>query len=399
MVKNCLKVGDNMIKVLQVIPCLSLGGTEAYVMEHYRSFSNNVSCDFAVFSLQDSSYVEEIHRDGRKIYLIGQPSLKAALKFCRNLKRAIKDNGGYDVMHCHANEGNALPLICGIISGVRKRIAHSHAICNKPDSLLGKLAHCFRRTVIKLFATDFIACSGAAGESLFGKKLFSNKGKILKNGINVQKFMAHDAEDVNRLRKEFQIGEDTDIVVGNISRFDSNKNHVFALDVFNELLKYYPNALFLLGGTDGGELRNIETKIHTMGLENKVRLIGRRQDVPACLKLVDIYLFPSKQEGLGIAVLEAQAAGCMCVTSTDVPAEVDVGIGRVVQLPLENDAVYWAQKITEAVASKKTVTATEIMEAFFKSGYEITVSARKLEELYAEGKWRKDVRTYCEQEQ
>lgn len=375
-----------MSKVLQVIPCLSLGGTEAYIMGHYRRFSENVSCDFAVFSLQDSPYAEEILQNGGKVYVVGQPSVKSVFEFCKNFKKVIKDNGGYDVMHCHANEGNAFPLLCGKLFGIRKRITHSHAINNIPAHFAGKVVCLFRKVIIRLFATDFFACSSAAGESLYGEKFFQRKGKILKNGIDVSKFLEQPQEDVDRLREEFQIGEDADVVLGNISRFDENKNQAFALEVFNELLNYHPNALLILGGTDGGELSKIKEKIQAMGLENKVRLIGKRQDVATCLKLIDLYLFPSKQEGLPLAVLEAQAAGSICVTATSIPVAVDIGIDRVVRLSLKNDAVYWAQKIAEAVASKKTVTATEIMEAFFKSGYEITVSARKLEELYAEGK-------------
>ena len=391
MQQNTVEVCENlygswgkMKKVLQVLPCLSLGGTEAYVMEHYRKFSDNVRCDFAVFSAYDSPYVKEIDSAGGKIFVLGQPSVKSFLRFCQNFRKAIKNHGKYDVIHCHADEGSAFPLLCGMLLGIPKRIAHSHSVNNKPIKTTAKAVQLIRKSIIRICATDFFACSSIAGESLFGENFFRKKGKICKNGIDVYKFLKQEQENINRLYEEFQIKATAGPIVGNISRFDNNKNISFALDVFNEFLKYYPNGIFLLGGTDGGQLQNIQKKIADMNLQEKVYMIGKRQDVPTCLKLIDIYLFPSKQEGLGIAMLEAQAAGCFCVASTNVPAEIDVGIGQVIQLSLEKKESEWAKSIVQSFEHKKQVATEEIIKAFSETEYQIVQSAERLERLYEE---------------
>lgn len=371
-----------MKKVLQVLSCLVFGGTEAYVMEHYRKLPQDIHCDFAVFLPVDGPYVEEIKRNGGRVFVIGTPSVRSCFRFYKNIKRLMEENGPYDLMHCHVNEGNAIPLLCGAALGIRKRIAHSHAINNCPTGFAAKAVYYLRKSMIRLFATDYYACSSMAGESLFGKRFFERKGEICKNGIDVKKFIEVSREETEQLRKAFQIRENAELVVGNISRFDRNKNQSFALDVFRELLKRYPHAVLLLGGNDGGELENIKQKIAHMGIENRVRLIGVRQDVPACLKLIDVYLFPSKQEGLGIAALEAQAAGCLCVTSTAVPAQTNMGVGNNLRISLEEHESVWANRIIQAVDERKTVTPERIVMAFCEKGYEITRSADRLVELY-----------------
>ena len=138
------------------------------------------------------------------------------------------------------------------------------------------------------------------------------------------------------------------MVIGNISRFEEKKNSLFTINVFSKILDFIPEAVLIMGGSDGGLLEECKSQVEKLGIEKSVRFIGKRTDVPACLKLFDIYLFPSLFEGLGIVLLEAQASGCFCVASDGVSPEVDRGLNSVHFISLKKNETDWAKEIIES---------------------------------------------------
>jgi len=100
------------------------------------------------------------------------------------------------------------------------------------------------------------------------------------------------------------------------------------------------------------------------------------------LHVIDVYVFPSKREGLGIAVLEAQAAGTPVLASSAVPIEVDVGLGLVQFLDLGEDAHTWAQAIAESTRWM-SISEEHVREAFERSGYSVADTVCRLEAIYS----------------
>lgn len=205
---------------------------------------------------------------------------------------------------------------------------------------------------------------------------------MVHNGIDVSKFQGASEEEQSKLKREFSIQEEHGPVIGNITRFEDKKNQSFALEVFRRIVDRYPDAVLLLGGPDGGKLELTKQRAAKLGLADRVRFIGERNDIPACLKLIDIYLFPSLYEGLPIALLEAQAAGCFCVSSTNVSKEVDMEIGQTAFCDLENGPEQWAEVIINRAVGKSRPTTERIQTAFKQKGYDIRWSAGKLIKLY-----------------
>lgn len=363
---------DTKKRVLQVIPCLELGGTEAFVMNNYRQVdTEKMQFDFFVFSEKNYPYLEEINNRGGKVFYGTQPSLKNAVRFYKAFKKAVKVGGPYTAVHCHANISNALPILCAALCNIKIRIAHSHAVANKPKNIAKKLIFSIRKWAITTFSTKLLACSKEAGVSLFGSKSFSLKGSVCNNGIDVERFTKINEEKLSVLREEFAISKTDGPIFGNISRFDKNKNQSFIVEVFAELLKEYPNALLLLGGNDGGMLGQIKTKVKDLKIEERVRFIGKRSDVADCLQLIDVYIFPSLQEGLGIALLEAEAAGCLCFVSDTVPKESDMGLGTMSYCSLQNGCENWAKDIICKFENFQPPNADTIISCFKSNGYDI----------------------------
>ena len=374
-----------MKMILHVISCLELGGTETFIMNNYQALNREkIQFDFLVLNEKKHPYSDQIETLGGEIYFAIQPSAKNLIKFYKKFKSVVANDKEYYAVHCHLNSMNAFPLLCAYVCGIRKRISHSHAVNISPKSLLKKILYTVRKWVIRVCGNEFLACSKIAGETLYGKHFFNLRGKIINNGIKVENFTKRNSGNIGEIKEKFGILPENDLVLGNITRFDAIKNQKFILDVFSCILKKNADAVLLLGGIDGGSLEEIEKLIQEYGIGKNVRLIGARSDVSECLKVLDVYLFPSLFEGLGIALLEAQAAGCNCFASTNVPKETDMGLGSVEYIDLDKGADFWAERIILKQAQFKPKCESEIKEGFRKKKYTVDTSITDLLEVYGE---------------
>ena len=163
---------------------------------------------------------------------------------------------------------------------------------------------------------------------------------------------------------------------------------MFILDVFYEILKKEPTAILLLGGVDAGQLSECVAKTKEMKIEKHVRFIGIRSDVADVLKAIDVYLFPSLYEGLGIVLLEAQASGCYCVASTACPTDSDIGLGLIDYIPLAKTAQEWTKialkQYQESIV--RYISDDDVRCAFAKKEYSIEQLAKKMTNIYTEEK-------------
>lgn len=109
-----------MKRILHILPSLELGGTEAFIMNHYRAIDRSkYQFDFLVFAEKQWPYLQEIEALGGRIFYACQPSLLSVLKFYQYLKMAMIMGGPYAAIHCHADAGNAVPLFCGMLCGIK----------------------------------------------------------------------------------------------------------------------------------------------------------------------------------------------------------------------------------------------------------------------------------------
>lgn len=374
-----------MKKILQIVPCMELGGTEAFIMNNYRTLNRSeYQFDFAIFHEKEYPYLEEIKKLGGRVFFLGTPAFGNINIFIKRFKKAVEEGGPYDAIHSHVNIDNGIPIFAAYLCHIPIRVSHSHDTSGKEVSIIKKPWYWLKEYLIKKYSTAFLGCSREAGDYLYGKKFFSEKGKVIPNGINVNTFLDVEKSKIELLKKDFFIEDACPLVVGNISRFEEKKNSLFTVKVFKEILNYIPEAVLIMGGPDGGQLENCKYLVNKLGIEKNVRFIGKRSDIPVCLKLIDIYLFPSLFEGLGIVLLEAQASGCFCIASDGVSTEADRSLNSVHYISLEKDETKWASKIIEKYNSWKKPTNQEIMNKFTESGYEISEAHKRLMEIYHE---------------
>ncbi len=199
-----------------------------------------------------------------------------------------------------------------------------------------------------------------------------NNTEVMNNPIQLSRFL-NPQKDIDEVKKEFQINKD-DLIIGHVGRFFDQKNHDFLIDVFDEISKRNEKAKLLLVG-DGPLKSAVEQKCEKLGIRSKVIFAGVRNDVPELMSCMDKFVFPSKFEGLGIVLIEAQSVVPMVFASDKVPSEVAV-TSKLSFIPLEKSAEYWAKVILE----KEEPASVSIDKI---SDYDVTNVVSRLESFYA----------------
>ncbi len=243
------------------------------------------------------------------------------------IKRICK-NEHYDVIHCHNGPEEAFALLAAKHAGVKVRIAHSHNTTSPQKSSLIKKKYCkLLMPIVCKNATKKVACSKQAAIDFFG----SEGVTVIPNSIQIDRFFC-DREGENSLLRFVHVG-----------RYDYSKNQEFVLDVFNIIhQKNVESSLKLVGfGMDKEKLKKKTQELH---LEDSVFFVpGDVYDIPSEYKSADFMIFPSRNEGFGIVLIEAQAAGVYCFVSEAVQPEADAG--SLEFLSLRDSAEIWAEAI------------------------------------------------------
>ena len=224
--------------------------------------------------------------------------------------------------------------------------------------------------LVSHFGMQLIALNDPMRDEL--NSLFQVKNTIvLNNGIDFKRFIVDESKE--EIRGEIGIPPDR-FLVGHVGRFCTVKNHVFIIDVFKQLLEKKPNSHLLLVGE--GELRTaIENKIKKMGITEHVTMLKSRTDIPRIMKCMDVFIFPSLYEGLGIVLIEAQKMKTHCVISSAIPSAAVVS-NFVNRMPPDASLDKWVSAILKS--------HDESIEYYDIEKWDMNNVIHKLESLYSE---------------
>lgn len=294
------------------------------------------------------------------------------------LFRKILREHSFDVVHLNAYQGLSLAhLSLARSAGVPRRIAHSHG-AGLRNSLGKRLKLCLHRLGRGLWsssATDFFASSHNAACFLFPK---DQPYHWIPNGIETDRFRFR-LDQREKIRHALGLAEST-FLVGTVGRLSEEKNHRFLLEVFCAIRKRRPDSVLLLVGTGPLEDR-LRSQARTLGLGESVRFYGPSPDVAPLLWAMDLFVFPSHSEGLGIAGVEAQAAGLPVLCSEGIPPEAVV-TEQVTRLPLSVGPEAWAEAALKARAEERCHAADTVEAA----GFSIQAVADKIQRVWVGGK-------------
>lgn len=367
------------IKVLHFTIANTGGGITQFVLKLWKHIDRSrFHFDFVTMSSY-LDFAEELEKQGCKIYYVTTYAETDKEQFVKEIE-SILDNG-YDVVHLHTSwwRGFFLEEIAKK-KGISKIIIHSHNTDvhikeNQSREDARKLHEEQKKLLREDMATDFLACSKKAADWLYGDYISKDKIKIIPNGIDLLEY-----EFSPRVRDEYRskMNLQNCYVIGHVGRFAYQKNHEFLLDVFSGVLHECANAKLLLVGN--GELENeIRDKAIRLGIYQNIIFAGKRNDVNHLMQAMDIFVLPSRFEGLGIVLIEAQAAGLKCLVSDTVPEESKVlSDFEFIKLIKEE----WVRAILESI--KQANDRTNQQNLLIEAGYDVANQVRKLQEIYQE---------------
>lgn len=363
-------------KVIEYIPTMYDGGAETLVKDYALLLDRN-QFDVAIVvteSSKDSANLRRIRQANIRvipvyrhwnIFVRGWNHFFGRYYVPFRLKRILKQEKP-DVLHTHMLLLKNVCAISDFLKGTRLfYTCHSlpqRYLCG--DNEVEKRA---AQYLIQYNDLQMIALHDDMAVEL--NQMFSiNNTQVIRNGVDFHMFQN---AGVTREQKRKELGIPGDVfVLGHVGRFADVKNHSFLADVFHVVAQRKPNAyLLMVGAQDSTE---IEEKLNGFGLRDRYQILRNRADINEIMQAMNVFVFPSKYEGLGIALIEAQAAGLRCVASDAVPEEA-FRTDRAVALPL-GDPEQWADAILDPERKGEPHGALE--------DYDMNREIRKLERLY-----------------
>lgn len=373
----------NPLRILFVFGCpLKKGGTENVMINIVKNIDREMfHIDFLIFdkttdTSDDKKYLESL---GCRFYQITARGVDRKLHN-KELDDFFRDHR-YDIVHTHMDAIGEEALKAAKKHGIKARIAHSHNTdqLDNPKGLKDHLHRAYlkyEKHLLRRYAEYYVACSPEAGKWLFGERICNGENYlVLNNAIDIAEYSFNE-QTRNRIRKELGL-EDKKVII-HVGQFRTQKNHDLIVDVFEELHNRDDSYRLLLVGK-GEEEDRIMAKISDKKLEDTVMLLGNRNDVNELLQSADVFLFPSRYEGLGIALLEAQAADLVCVVSDGIP-DLAVLTEKVRKLSLSEAVTIWADAVEESL--NRFDTRKDRSDLFIAKGFDISTNIRRLEELY-----------------
>lgn len=351
----------------------NIGGVETFLINVYRHIDRNkIQFDFLIDFDGEIAFEDEIINMGGCIHRVLYPKKKSLIKHYYTLNKFFKSNPNYNGLHMHLNNSNfIIPLKYAKKYNIPIRIAHSHNAGNMivDKKVINILSNLNRKKLIK-YTTNRLACSNLAGSWMFEQDDF----QVINNGIVTKEFLYNSEIRLKKLNELNLVGKK---VIGTIGRLQYQKNPEFVLEVFKEIHKRDKDTVLLMIGQGPLEFK-IKELISKYKLNNAVYLLGMKKKVSDYLQVFDLFLLPSRFEGLGIVLIEAQASGLPCLTSKDVvPLEAKV-TNLLTYIDLNMGAEYWADIALRKLGIERENRYDEILSA----GYDISNTVNLLENIY-----------------
>lgn len=354
-----------MIRVVHVLGDLSVGGVESFIMSVYRRINRDkIQFDFLVHNLENDAYREEIEELGGRIFILDRLNFLKPLKYIRDLDTILENHKEISILHCHFRGTEAIILKEAKKHGLMT-IYHNHG-AQKYSKVKSLVRRIFKKDVLK-YSDIKLACSDKAGTYFYGRGSY----KKINNGIDLKKYK-FDGDIRQKTRRELKLEEKCVLI--NVGSLSDIKNQDFLIRLMPDLLEKNPDTRLLLVG-DGPLKSDLENLCKDLKISDQVIFLGNSDRVNELLMAADVFLFPSKREGLGISAIEAQATDLVSLLSTNVPR--DTGISeRARFISLDKDK--WIDEILYYKGSIRK----NVIEEIRRKGYDIETSVKKLSNIY-----------------
>lgn len=343
------------MNILIVTSNLSLrSGVASFLMNYLRNIDRNNNHFSLIYYDKACSptYNDELIKLGISLFYIPRKSFISELnKFCK------EHFGQFDLIHINDPYLSFCFVRIKKQLGVKKVVFHSHTT-KFSDSFFKSIRNFLLSIPSRFIADAYFACSKKAGLTIFGRK-FYKKGMVIYNALDLPKFYFNQRVRAT-LRKD--LGIDNKCVIGHVGNMTPQKNHLFLLNVFFEYLKTNPDSVLLMVG-DGYLKSSILKKAAKMNIDSNLIFAGVVSNPWDYYNAMDYFVFPSKFEGFGMALVEAQINGLNCLYSSVIPPEADLKPFVNCRKPLKEGFKKWAKSLL-SLSKRSNCDCGTFFEAF-----------------------------------
>lgn len=277
----------------------------------------------------------------------------------------ILRKGRFDVFHTNVDLFNGFLLLPAWLARVPLKICHSHNGNQSREirdgrSFSVRLYQGVMRWMCRHLADRYTGCAPEAMQFLFPGFRWQDDRypQIINNGIDLARFKA--TTDTTRLKHELGLKYPKNIIV--VGKISLQKNPLLTVEIFNEVCRRRDDVGLIWVG-DGDMKQLVDARLAECAITDRVSFTGQRKDIPELMHSADLFLFPSYFEGLGIVMIEAQAAGLPCVASDGVPPLANCG--GAVYHKLEDSPALWADTICKILDGNCVLKADDALLSNF----------------------------------
>lgn len=373
------------IRVLHVVESLDNQAVESWllrVLSAARETYPHVSWTFFCV-VPKAGKLDQVARELGAEVLQSRFEVGDKINFLRSLREVMKQ-GAYDVLHCHHDVMSAAYLAASVGLPFQKRIVHVHNTSLSlptPSRIKQELIRDPMKRMCLRMADQIVGISKDALTSLVGSGQDQKRDRIVHYAVDTQRFGAP-SDKLSSLRDELGISKETKVLLF-VGRMVEYKNPAFVIEIMERLIENKVDVTALFSG-NGDQEETVRGMVHDKQLANRVHLLGFRDDVPRLMQAADILIWPSHEEpkeGLGLGIVEAQAAGLPILMSRSAPEEAVVVEQLVDVLPLTAGAEAWADRTAE-ILQREPMDRREALAMVESSSFSMPAGVANLMALY-----------------
>ena len=374
------------MRVLHIVENFDGQAIESWLSQLYKEAktqSLDIDWDFYCLFQSPGKYSGDVLENDGKIICSPYP-ISSLWLFMKNLRRVIIA-GEYDVLHCHQDIMSGLFLLASIGIPIKSRVVHIHnTSLELPTNsrLKAFLGGVFFKWICLKTADYIVGVSKYALAAFTGSTLTDEKSRVLHCGVDFTPY-ADDRLISGSMRSELNIPGSAKIILF-VGRMTSYKNPIYVAEILNRVISSGVEVYAVFSGV-GPEVKQIVERSEEMGVNDNIRLLGRRDDIPHIMNSCDVLICPSSEEpkeGLGLVIIEAQAAGLKVLMSMSVPEEAVVIPELVTILPLTAGLDAWGKTTLHLLGQRPDNSGDACVRKMCESSFSISNSLYNLQKLY-----------------
>ena len=290
--------------------------------------------------------------------------------------RSFLSHRSYDVIHFHTSRAHAMAPFAG--GPARRAGERVLIVTRRMDYVPNRL---FAPWLYNRAVDAVAAISSGVARALESAGVAPDRIKLIHSGVDCERFRPASEAERAAARAALGIGAG-EILLGTVGALEARKGHRVLLDALAAIVRSGVALRCFIAGV-GSEREPLAARIRALGLERRVTLTGGIEDPCKLLSALDVFVFPSLKEGLGVALMEAMACGIAAVASSvgGIPELIEHGRSGLLVGPANAAELARAlEDLIAAPARRREIGAAA--RAWMVEGFSMTAMAAATIELY-----------------